>query len=444
MKQKITFYVLIGCLSMAAMTQAQKPETLTLRSCLERGLENNYSILISKNEEQVSRNNATAGNAGYLPTLDLSAGYTGNLDNTRNTTTRTGETEKEKGIMDQTLNAGLKLNWTIFDGFSITTNYQRLRELETQGETNTRITIEDFVASLTSEYYNFIQQKIRMKNFRYAVSLSKERLRIVEERYNIGNFSRLDLQQARVDFNADSARYMKQQEVLHTSRIRLNQLMANSDLDQHVFIGDSLIDLNQSLALGELMESTMQTNASLIRAEQNNTLARLDLKTVNARNYPYLKLNSTYGYTFNKYELGATDRRQNLGLDFGVTLGFNIFDGNRRREKRNARIGIDNAHLERQELEQNLKADLYNLWQAYRNNIEMLKLERENIAAAKENHDIAMERYLLGNLSGIEMREAQKSLLDAEERILSAEYDTKLCEISLMQISGKVLEYLRS
>lgn len=54
-----------------------------------------------------------------------------------------------------------------------------------------------------------------------------------------------------------------------------------------------------------------------------------------------------------------------------------------------------------------------------------------------------MERYMLGNLSGIEMREAQKSLLDAEERILSAEYDTKICEISLKQISGNILDYLQ-
>ena len=53
-----------------------------------------------------------------------------------------------------------------------------------------------------------------------------------------------------------------------------------------------------------------------------------------------------------------------------------------------------------------------------------------------------MERYMLGDLAGIEMREAQKSLLDAEERILSAEYDTKLCEISLLQISGKALKYM--
>ena len=49
----------------------------------------------------------------------------------------------------------------------------------------------------------------------------------------------------------------------------------------------------------------------------------------------------------------------------------------------------------------------------------------------------------MGNLSGIEMREAQKSLLDAEERILSAEYDTKIMMKSpLLQISGKVARYM--
>lgn len=416
---------------------------LTLKSCLEEGLKNNFSILIARNEEQVSSNNATWGNAGYLPTIDLSAGYDGNLDNTSSTTSREGIKSTGHNAYDQTVNVGLRLNWTVFDGFNIITNYQRLKELEKQGEINTRISIEDFTAELTAEYYNFIQQKIRLKNFRYAVSLSKERLRIVEERYNIGNFSRLDLQQARVDFNADSAQYMKQQELLHTSRIRLNELMAYKNVDEHIFIRDSIIDVNESLIFDILMESTMQTNAVLIKAEQNQTLAKLDLKAVNSRNYPYLKLSSGYGYTFNKYELGATDRKQNLGLDFGLALGFNLFDGNRNREKRNARIRIDNTRLEQQQLEQSLKADLYNLWQAYRNNIEMLKLERKNIIAAQENHDIAMERYLLGNLSGIEMREAQKSLLDAEERLLTAEYNTKLYEISLMQISGKVMDYLK-
>jgi outer membrane protein TolC len=425
-----------------ANSYAQQAATYTLKSCLEKGLDNNYSLKIVRNDEQVTHNNATLANAGYLPTLDLSAGYSGNIDNTESTLRATGETTEENGVFNQTLDARVSLNWTIFDGFNIQANYQRLKELERQGETNTRIAVEDLIANLAAEYYNFIQQTIRLKNFRYAVSLSKERLRIVEERYNIGNFSRLDYQQAKVDFNADSAQYMKQQELLHTSRIQLNELMANENVDQPIHTQDSLIDVNATLNFEELWNATMQTNANLLKAEQNNRLAQLDYKKVCARDYPYLKLNAGYGYSHNKYEIAANSQRSNFGPNFGVTVGFKLFDGNRNRQRKNARIAVQNARLERNELEQALRADLSNLWQAYQNNLQMLNLERQNLIAAKDNHDIAMERYMLGDLSGIEMREAQKSLLDAEERILAAEYNTKLCEISLLQISGKITKYL--
>lgn len=422
--------------------QTQQVATYTLKSCLEKGIQNNYALQIVRNQEQIAQNNATLANAGYLPTLDLSAGYSGSLNDTETTLRSTGEKNQTNGVFDQTLNAGLNLNWTLFDGFSITASHQRLKELERQGETNTRIAIEDLIANITAEYYNFVQQKIRLKNFRYAVSLSKERLRIVEARYQIGDFSRLDYQQAKVDFNADSAQYMKQQELVHTSRIQLNELMANENVDQPIHTLDSIINVNATLRFDELWNATLQVNANLLKAEQNNKLAQLDYKKVCARDYPYLKMNAGYGYTLNKYEIAANNRRNNLGLNFGVTVGFRLFDGNRKRERENARIAVKNARLERAELEQALRADLSNLWQAYRNNLEMLHLERQNVIAARDNHEIAMERYMLGDLSGIEMREAQKSLLDAEERILAAEYDTKLCEISLLQISGKITQYL--
>ena len=414
----------------------------TLKSCLESGLEKNYSIRMVRNEEQISKNNATIANAGYLPTLDLSAGLSGSINDTETEARATNEKTKTTGVFDKTLNAGLNLNWTLFDGFKIQANYERLKELEQQGETMTRIAIEDFIANLTAEYYNYIQQQIRLKNFRYAMSLSKERLRIVEERYIVGNFSRLDLQQARVDYNADRAQYMKQQESVKTSLIRLNELMANDDMSQDISVNDSIIDLNTLLSFDDLWQSTLNNNASLLKSEQNKKLASLEMKAVKSRNYPYLKVNAGYGYTLNMYEISANSRRDNLGLNFGVTMGFNLFDGNRRREIKNARIAVKNAELQQDDMRQALNADLSNLWQAYQNNIEMLKLERENLIAAIENHEIASERYMLGNLSGIEMREAQKSLLDAEERILSAEYDTKMCEISLLQLSGKITKYL--
>ena len=420
---------------------AKAQNTYSLKSCLEIGLENNYSILISKNEEEKNKNNATKANAGYLPTLDFSGRYSGNINSTQSTVRETNNVEKNSGVFDNTFNLGLSLNWTIFDGFNINTNYKRLKELEAIGEINTRITIEDFVAALTAEYYNFVQQKIRMKNFRYAVSLSKERLRIVEARYSIGNMSRLDLQQALVDFNADSSQYVKQRELLNTSRIRLNELMAIENVNQIIETIDSLINVDELLDFSSLWENTQQVNVALLKSEHNITLAQLNLKTVQSRNYPYLRFSSGYGYTLNKYGISAYKQRQNFGLDFGLTFGINIFDGTRRSQQKNAKIEIENARLLRQQLQQSLYADITNLWQAYENNLKMLKLERENIVTAHQNHEIAMERYMLGDLSGIEMRETQKKLLDAEERILTAQYNTKLCEISLLQISGKITRY---
>jgi outer membrane protein TolC len=392
------------------MFTSQAQSVYTLKSCIKTGLENNYSILISRNEEQKSRNNATIANAGYLPTLDLSSRYSGTVNNTKSTLRTTNDIETNNSVFDNTLNVGLALNWTIFDGFNISTNYKRLKELEAQGEINTRIAIEDFVANLTAEYYNFIQQKIRLNNFRYAVSLSKERLRIVEARYLIGNMSRLDLQQARVYFNADSSSYVKQHEALNTSRIRLNELMANADVDKSVEIRDTIINVDELLNFDDLMTSTLQTNAALLKSEKNIALAQLNLKTVNSRNYPYLRFSSGYGYTLNKYSVNTYKQRQTFGLDFGLTLGFNIFDGTRRSQQKNARIEIENSRLQRNQVEQALRADIANLWQAYANNLKMLKLERENLIAARQNHEIAMERYMLGDLSGFEMREAQKNL----------------------------------
>lgn len=437
--KRFVCYIILGL----TVFTAQAQYTYTLQQCLEEGLSNNYSLRIVRNEEQQSKNNATLANAGYLPTIDLSAGYSSTIDNTDNRSREDNSLARERGVFDQTLDAGIDLNWTIFDGFNISTTYKQLKEMERMGETNTRIALEDFIASLTAEYYNYIQQEIRLKNFRYAVSLSKERLRIVEERYHIGNFSRLDYQQATVDFNADSAQYIKQQEMVYTSRINLNELMAAKNINRPIQVTDSIIDLNLKLNFRDLYNSTMASNASLLKANQNTNIVQMDYKKVLSRNYPYVRLNAGYGYTLNRYDINSIKRRNNWGFSGGITVGINLFDGNRRREKRNASLDIRNAQLEREQLELGLLADLNNLWQAYRNNIQLLNLERQNLISAKENHEIAKERYLLGDLSGIEMREAQKSLLDAEERILSAEYDTKMCEISLLQLSGKIAVYLK-
>lgn len=418
---------------------------IDINDVIRIGLENNYDLKIVRNEQQISDNNNTLGNAGYLPTLGVSSGYNVRSNSGDNVPAAGDDRTDIKTTGTQTLDAAVNLNWTIFEGFKVQTNHKRLKELQSMGELNTRLNIENFIANISAEYYNLVQQTQHLKNLKQAVDLSRERLRIVEARYQIGSFSRLDLQQAKVDFNTDSSQLIQQYEVLHSSRIKLNELMGSHDLEDLVTAADTTISVNRLLQKDILYEAMIQNNTSLLLSQKNRTLSDLELKSLQSQNYPYLRLNGSYGFTHYNYNNGNLDQQRNWGPSAGVTLGFNIFDGfNRKREQKNARIRISNQELivDRQKLY--LQSDFANMWVAYQNNIQLANLEEESLENAKLNYEIAMERYLLGDLSGILLREAQVSLLNAEQRLISAQYRTKIYEISLIQISGRIEELVQN
>lgn len=399
-------------------------QIFSLEECIATGLDRNFSIRIVKNQETISQNNATIGNSGYLPTLGASGSASGDLIS---------------GNHNEYLDLGLDLNWTVFDGLGIQAEYSKLGELRRIGELNTLLAVEDLISDISVEYYTLIRQMTRLKNLRTSLELSKERLRIVEERYNIGSSSRLDFQQAQVDFNADSSNVINQLETLHTTRINLNRLMALENVEQEVLPADTAIVPNPALIRDELWESTLEHNTSLLIAKSQKYISEMDLKKVRSRTLPYVKVSAGYGYGAGRYSASESSNYGRMKLDYGLTIGVNIFDGlNRDREQRNARIEIQNYQMKIDDLLLSLKSDMSNLWMAYQNNLNLLSLERSNLISARENYTIAIERYKLGDLSGIELREAQLSLLDAEERCSIAEISTKLCEISLLQLSGEL------
>jgi outer membrane protein TolC len=415
---------------------------MTLKDCLETGIRESYQIRLVNISEEKAANNDSWLYAGGGPTLSATGSYSGNLSSSDATLASDGSTVSTRGVLDHTLNAQLRAEWTVFDGFSIQATRDRMEELHNQGTIQTRVAIEDYIASLTTEYYNLVKQTLHLKNLEYATALSKERLRITSERYDMGGNSRLDMQQAQVYFNSDSARSLKQHEALGSANIRINRLMSNQDLRSVHVAADTAINLLTGLDYESLYDDMMRTNSSLLRAESNRTVAQLDRRAVQSRNYPYLRLNAAYGLTHNIYGNSTYTDRTNWGPSFGATIGINLISGKQRTQERNARLDELTADITIDQLELQLRANLDDFWQAYQNNLMLLELQEQNLKTAQETMDIAQERYLLGNLSGLEMREAQKSLLDAEESLLQVQYDTKVCEISLLQISGRIMQYL--
>ncbi len=415
----------------------------TLNDCIRTSLENNFSLLITRNSEEITRNNFTPGNAGFLPSIDLSGRHSGTL-NSSTTNYTDGTQGSTSGVFNTASSAGVSLGLTIFNGFNVQTTYKKLNELKQLGELNTQMAVENLVSGIVSAYNNYINQVQLLNNLKYALTLSKERLRIDEERYLLGSSSKLNVLQSMVYVNSDSTRLSRQAETVRAAQIQLNELMALEDLGRTFVSQDTSIEISNALLYEKLLEETLLRNTSLLVAGANKTISEFDRKLIASRSYPYLNLSSGYSYNYNTYSSSSTRNQLTDGMNYGLTMGLNIFDGfNQRRSLQNSELELMNKEFRFQEVEQGVKADLLTIYSAYSNYLRLVALEEQNLSTATENLAIAMERYRLGNLSGLDLREVQMSLLEARESLLSVKYQAKLAEISLLLISGRIMEYYR-
>ncbi|MDR0385231.1 MAG: TolC family protein [Prevotellaceae bacterium] len=415
-------------------------DTVSLRECLKIALENNYSLQIIKNENEIASNNYTRGNAGLLPVIDASARYSGSVGN-NSITDQSDNTTKTGGQLVNSGSTGINASWDIFSGHKAQTRYAQLLELKEIGDLNTRFEIENLIANVTAEYFYLIQQGRHRDNLEFILSISKERVRIATINHRLGSHSKLEPLQAQVDFNSDSSALVRQQQQILASEIRLKTLMG--DLKHARIVPDSSVNLLAELIYSALLEKTLSENTRLQIAAKQINLSESDLKIIRANSYPYLRLSSGYNFNFSFYNKGNTKKSNNAGLDYGLTFGVPIFDGgNKRREIKNAQIALKNKELARMEAQLDVEAKLQEIYSSYSNYLILIAMERQNLKTAHENFEAAVKRYRLGELAGIDMREAQNSLQDAEKRLLDVEYSAKIDEISLMMLSGSIMEYL--
>ena len=355
-----------------------------LKDCISIGLERNFSILIAKNDETISKNNFTLGNAGLLPTIDLTGQHSGTLNNSTLNLTD-GTHNVSNGVFNTNTNGSVALVMNIFSGFKAVTTYKKLGELNQVGQLNTQLTIENFVSDIVSGYYNYILQVQLMNNLKYALTLSRERLRIDGDRYLLGSGSKLEVLQSRVYVNSDSSNLSRQNEVIRSAQIRLNEMMAVENLGNTFSSKDTSIAVNPGLLYEKLLGETLGNNTNLLIASKNKTISEYDYKLIVSRSYPYLNFSGGYSYNLSSYSQSTSKSMVTNGMNYGLTLGVNLYDGNnRRKDIRNSSIDRDSKELMYREVEQGIKADLLSIYSAYSNNLRLISLEEQNYQTAKE------------------------------------------------------------
>lgn len=436
-KSTSIFFLLVLQLVLFPGLHQSWAQVLTAGDAVNIAVENNFNIRIARLGEEEMKNNLTYGNAGFLPALDVSAVQSNSITNSRQEYL-SGQINERDNAKSNSFSSNLGLDWTIFDGLRMFNNYKLLGNQLKAGELRTRMQVENTISDVLITYYNIVQLHQKMVVFEKAVSLGEERTGIARDMLLIGSGSRLDLLQAEVDLNTDKSQLLDLEKRITEASIALNQLLARDAGIE--FAVEDTFRLMPGFEYSNLLKKMETENAGLQLNNLDIEMAMNNLNIIKGSRLPVVGLNAGYNFNVQASESGFVQSGRTSGLNYGITASMNLFNGfNLSRQQKNARIGIEMAELQMEAYNSELKAMLLSTYTAYTSRLQMVNFEKLNLETSNINFEIAGERYRLGELSGLEYREAQKNLLLANERLINAQFEVRLLEINLLQLSGSIL-----
>ncbi|MFT7351382.1 MAG: outer membrane protein [Flavobacterium sp.] len=428
--------ILVSFLFIFGLSIGHSQEILTLKEAIEIGLEKNFDIQISKNNKEIAVTNVAIGNAGILPSL------TGNINDnnsvTQSTQTRSdGVTNELNNARNNTLNYGVNLNWTIFDGFRMFARYDQLKTLNLQSEVALQMVVLTKVSDIAETYYTIVQQQEQLKALDTTIVISKKRYDLANNRFTIGRASKLEVLNAEVDWNTDKSNFTKQKELVANSKTLLNQIIGR---DLTTPYSTSLeFDFDKSLILADILNLSEKQNPQLKAQILSKEIAELELKQIKANRYPTINILSGYTISQTESSLGFLSQSSNKGFNYGFTATLNLFDGfAQKRNEKIAKIQIENSKIAIDQQEQNLKSAIITAYQSYLTNSELTEIEAKNESIAKQNLDITLAKYKIGTLTTLEFRTAQLNYVNAKVRSSNSKYLAKLSEITLQELAGNL------
>ena len=442
-----SFLIVISLVFALAPATAVAQQQITLQEAFELAVENNHDIRVQMIRRQQSENNVFRGGAGQLPSL----GIVGDAEFSRNDADleianfdTEGPPQVESisidGSESKVYNAALQLNYTLFDGFRGRYRFQQLQSQNESAQLSTRISIENTLLNVADAYLVVLSEQENVDILSQNLEISENRLDRIREDRRAGSATELDFLNAEVNYNADLIELSAAEVELEAAkRSLLFQLGIDGEQDVEP---TTRFQTNRNLELQQLLGSAMNQNAVILLAEEQKQSAELNQRLSGSARFPSVSLRGSYGYFRQEIDASNLPKLETLGFTAGVTLRYNIFNGRQiQREIENRRLDIRSSKIQLQSTRQEVETEVQNVYGRYRNTLRQLDLADINVETAQRNFDNSNEAFQLGQISSIELREAQINLLNEMLRRNNLSFAAKQLELSLMVLSGDWMSF---
>lgn len=431
---KFLFFVLVALTSNTLTAQPVLPKAEAVEILLEK----NYGIRVAKNNRIIAENNTSKENNGYLPTVDASFGPTANLG---------GSSQKFNSGMEATVsnaftwgaNASVGTNYTLINKQREAT-LEQLKEQVNLSDFEIRQTIELNLLQLFNAYYEIARLTENKNVLSETIELSRQRLKRAEYRYEYGQGLKLDILNAQVDIQRDSINLLVIRQQIANSKRNLNFILGQKV--ETAFDVDTTVTYATGLSLDQLIADAETKNVEVLISDKNLEISNQDLKIIEAGKKPILGSSASYSFSYsdNPEEAFITSSTSR-GLNLGLNLSWNIFDGGLRKVRtQNTQVAIKSQQILRSQTLESLRLDVTNAWETYQNSLFILEVEKNSLATNRLNFQRTQDLFKSGQANSVEFRQAQLNLLNASTSYNTAKYDAKVIELQLLQLSGRIME----
>jgi outer membrane protein TolC len=421
------------------MTVAQ--DTLLLGTAIDLALVNEHGIRIAKNDAAIAAAQATAGNAGLLPTIDATGRGTYSNQYSKLDFAQGIADVERSGVENTALSGQVGLAYTLFNGMGNFATFERAKVNADLADLQTRAQVEGTLSQVIALYFAIAALDKDVAITQQVLDISLDRFARQQGKAELGGVGRLDVLNAEVDLQADSTSYILALQRRERTIRDLNVLMGRSP-STSIQVSDR-VDYASAISEEQLVTEAMDGNVQLVSATALVRAAEVDQRIAKSLRWPRLDLTGAYGVNDQQNEVGIVLGTYTQGFNGGLTLAIPLFNGGRiNTQIETAKLRAENAAIAEQQAQLQVERDVRNAYTTWRSQREVLRIQQDAVGTAQLNFDRTRDLFQAGQLTGLQFRQAQLDLADAERRFVVSGFDTKVAELTLLRASGGLLPAL--
>ncbi len=176
-------------------------------------------------------------------------------------------------------------------------------------------------------------------------------------------------------------------------------------------------------------------------ADKDIGIANYYIKELLGERFPRLALTGNYNYSKSTSQANFVLENRTQGFNYGFTVTYNLFDGfNLNSRIKNAKLQADNRKIYYEAVKSTVNAETIIAYRTFQSNLDILKLEEENAKLAQENVLLTLERYRVGTIDELQLKNTQQSYTQAQTSLATAKYNTKVAETNLKLLTGELIK----